>query len=59
MIKYFVDKDRNLLVAINPSHVSHARESNDSGTVIVMVNDREIIIDEDILVVVARLNERD
>ena len=58
MIKYFVEKDRNLL-AINPSHVSHARESNDSGTVIVMVNDREIIIDEDILVVVARLNERD
>lgn len=57
MLKYFVDKDTNQSVAVNPNAVKFVRDSP-MGSKIVLSDGSYIIVTDSYLEVVARLNEK-
>lgn len=57
MLKFFVDKDANQSVAVNPAAVSFVRDAN-NGTKIFFDDRTFLIVTDSFLDVIARLNER-
>jgi hypothetical protein len=57
MLKFFVDKDAQQTIAINPALVKFVRETS-LGTKVLFSDGSYVLIDEPFLEVVSRLNER-
>lgn len=57
MLKFFVDKDAQQTIAINPASVKFVRETP-IGTKVLFADSSYVLIDEPFLEVVTRLNER-
>jgi hypothetical protein len=57
MLKYFVDKDTNQSIAVNPNAVKIVRDSP-VGAKIVLNDGSYVIVTDSYLEVVARLNEK-
>ena len=56
LFKYFIDKDTNQSVSINPNRVKYLRETP-YGTKIIFDDGTFILIDEDFLSATTRLSE--
>lgn len=56
LFKYFIDKDTNQSVSINPNRVKYLRETS-YGTKIIFDDGSYLLVDEDFLSATTRLSE--